>query len=117
RALPGSESTPPLYYILAWLWTRVFGLDEAGLRSLSALAGTLTIPVAYFIAARLASVRAGIAAAALVAVNPLLWWYSQEARSYALVVLLTVAATAAFAGFVRDRRGAWTWAVASVLAL
>src|SRR2546423_4015706 len=41
------ESTPPLYYVLAWLWAKVFGTGEVGLRSLSALFGTLTIPVAY----------------------------------------------------------------------
>ena len=117
RAIPDSESTPPLYYVLAWLWTQVFGLSEAGVRSLSALAGTLTIPVAAWLGTRAVSLRAGVVTAALVAVNPLLWWYSQEARSYALVVLLTAAATAAFAGFARDRRGAWTWAIASVLAL
>src|SRR3954470_833450 len=78
-AIPASESTPPLYYVLAWLWTRVFGLGEAGLRSLSAVFGTLLVPVAYVLGARIASVRAGLATAALVAVNPLLWWYSQEA--------------------------------------
>src|SRR3954449_2735195 len=32
-----TESTPPLYYALAWLWERVFGWHEAGLRSLSAV--------------------------------------------------------------------------------
>src|SRR5207302_2742076 len=35
-ALDG-EQTPPLYYVLAWLWTRPFGTGEVGLRSLSAL--------------------------------------------------------------------------------
>ncbi|MDX6664240.1 MAG: mannosyltransferase, partial [Solirubrobacteraceae bacterium] len=34
-ALPDSESTPPLYYVLAWLWTRVFGFGEVGIRSFS----------------------------------------------------------------------------------
>ncbi|HWB68880.1 MAG TPA: hypothetical protein VG518_02785, partial [Solirubrobacterales bacterium] len=29
-----SESAPPLYYALAWLWTQVTGTGEAGLRSL-----------------------------------------------------------------------------------
>ena len=39
RAIPDSESTPPLYYVLAWLWTQVCGTGEVGLRSLSALLG------------------------------------------------------------------------------
>jgi mannosyltransferase len=116
--IPSSESTPPLYYVLAWLWTRVFGLGEPGLRSLSALAGTATIPVAYVLGARLASARTGLVAAALVAFNPLLWWYSQEARAYALVVLLTAAATAEFVAVLRDeRRRQRGWALMSALAL
>lgn len=84
-----SESAPPLYYALAWLWTQLTGTGEFGLRSLSALAGVTTIPVAYLLGAELRGRRTGIAAAALVAVNPMLLWYSQEARAYALFVLLT----------------------------
>ncbi len=45
--IPQTESTPPLYYCIAWVWARIFGFGEAGLRSLSALAGTLVVPVAY----------------------------------------------------------------------
>jgi len=82
-----SESAPPLYYALAWLWTQVAGTGEVGLRSLSALAGVLTIPVAYFIGRELRGCRTGVLAAALVAVNPMLLWYSQEARAYALLGL------------------------------
>jgi mannosyltransferase len=83
-----SESAPPLYYALAWLWTQVAGTGEWGLRSLSAVAGVATIPVAYFIGRELRGERAGVIAAALVAVNPMLLWYSQEARAYALLALL-----------------------------
>ena len=88
RAIPHSESTPPLYYVLAWAWARVFGTGEAGLRSLSALFGTATIVLVALIARRLAGDRAAVAAAALAAANPLLIWYSQEARAYALLVAL-----------------------------
>ena len=49
-----SESAPPLYYALAWLWTQVTGTGEFGLRSLSALAGVATVPVAYLLGARAA---------------------------------------------------------------
>jgi mannosyltransferase len=88
RSLPDAESTPPLYYVLAWIWSRVAGADEVGLRSLSALFGTLTIPVCYAAARTLLSHRVGVIVAALAAVSPLLVWYSQEARAYGLFVLL-----------------------------
>ena len=87
--IPDSESTPPLYYCVVWVWARVFGYGEAGLRSLSALCGVLAVPVAYLAATRLLDRRAGLIAAALTACNPLLIWYSQEARSYSMLVLLT----------------------------
>jgi 4-amino-4-deoxy-L-arabinose transferase-like glycosyltransferase len=88
RAIPGSESSPPLYYVLAWLWTHVFGTGEVGLRSLSAMLGSATIGVVWALGARLGGERAGLAAAALVAFNPMLVWFSQEARAYALLALL-----------------------------
>jgi len=96
-----SESAPPLYYALAWLWTQATGTGELGLRSFSALAGVLTVPVAYLLGAELRGRRTGIAAAALVAVNPMLVWYSQEARAYSLFVLL---AAVSFLYFLRALR-------------
>jgi len=96
EAVGFSESAPPLYYVLAWFWTQLTGTGEFGLRSLSALAGVATVPVAYLLGAELRGRRAGIVAAALVAVNPMLLWYSQEARSYALLVLLTALAALYF---------------------
>ncbi len=113
------ESTPPLYYLLAWLWSHLFGVHEVGLRSLSALFGTATIPVAYLVGRELIGRRTGLAIAAIVAVNPMLVWYSQDARAYALLVLLS---TVALLFFLRARRTgaardlAW-WTVFSALAL
>jgi mannosyltransferase len=80
-----SESTPPVYYALAWVWTQLVGTHEYGLRALSAAAGVATVPVAYWIGVELRGRRAGLWAAALVAVNPMMLWYSQEGRAYALV--------------------------------
>ena len=83
------ESTPPLYYMLAWIWTQAFGTGEAGLRLLSAIAGVATVPVVYAVGRTLASRRIGLVAAAIVATSPYLVFYSQEARSYALFALLS----------------------------
>jgi mannosyltransferase len=114
-----SESAPPLYYVLAWLWTQVTGTGELGLRSLSALAGVATIPVAFLLGAELRRRRAGIVAAALVAVNPMLLWYSQEARAYALFALLTALSVLFFARALdRGRhRDIVAWGIVAALAL
>jgi hypothetical protein len=120
RAIPRSESTPPLYYIVAWLWTRVFGVSEVGLRSLSAVLGTLTIPLLYAAGARIFDRRTGLVAAALGSFGPLLIWYSQEARSYALLVAVCVAGAWAFAAALEADAGGralWLWAATAGLAL
>lgn len=113
------EDTPPLYYVLAWVWARVFGTGEVGIRALSALLGTATIPVAYAVTARLASRRAGLVAALVIAVSAMDVWFSQDARAYALLVLTGGLSfwgfLAALAAPTRGRLAAW--AVASVLAL
>lgn len=81
------DAHPPTYYVVAWLWTKLAGSGEVGLRSLSAVLGVATVPVAYVIGGQLASRRAGILLAALVTFSPFMVWYSQEARGYALLVL------------------------------
>jgi mannosyltransferase len=117
--IPDSESTPPLYYVLAWVWAQAFGLGEVGLRSFSALIGTAVVPVAWLAARELVSRRAALAVAALAAVNPLLVWYSQEARSYALLLLLGTLSLWLCARLLRRRSGrdAALWGLISVLAL
>lgn len=114
-----SESAPPLYYALAWLWTQVTGNGEWGLRFLSALAGVATIPVAFFIGRELRGERAGVIAAALVAVNPMLLWYSQEARAYALLGLFCALSLLFCVRALRDggKRDFVWWGVFSALAL
>lgn len=115
------ERTPPLYYVLEWLWTQAlgFGTEPANLRFLSALFGTLTVPVAFLAARELSSRRAGVMAAALVALNPFLVWYSQEARAYALLVLFVALGVYAFArALARPTRPRLAlWALVSVLAI
>ncbi len=114
-----SESAPPLYYAIAWFWTQLTGTGEFGLRAVSALAGIATVPVAYLLGAELSSRRAGVVAAALVAVNPMLLWYSQEARGYSLFVLLTALSLLYFVRALDRgrRRDSIAWGVASALAL
>ncbi|MEX0973572.1 MAG: glycosyltransferase family 39 protein [Solirubrobacterales bacterium] len=115
----GSESNPPLYYVLAWGWAKAFGTGEVELRSLTALFGAATVPVAFLIGRELASNRAGLIAAALVALSPMLIWYSQEARSYALLVFFGALALLFFVRALRTRGGRdlGLWALASALAL
>ena len=113
------ETAPPLYFVLGWVWVHLFGAGEVALRSLSALAGTALIPIAYLCGRELVSRRAGLLTAAFVAVSPFMIWYSQEAREYMLVAAFCGASLVFFTRAWRDPSGrniAW-WTLFSVLAL
>ena len=117
--LPQSESSPPLHYVAAWGWGNVFGLSEAGIRSLSVLAGVATVPVAYLAGRELAGLRAGLIGAALTAVSPFLVFYSLEARAYSLLTFLGALSFWLFARALRrpEPGPLALWALASALAL
>jgi hypothetical protein len=114
-----NEPNPPLYFVLAWPWAQLFGTGEAGMRSLSAVAGVAVIPIVWLCGRELISSRAGLLAAALAAVNPFLIWYSQEGREY---MLLSALCAGSLLLFLRARRAptarriGW-WALVSALAL
>jgi uncharacterized membrane protein len=113
------ETTPPLYFLVAWLWAKVFGTGEAGLRSLSALLGVGLIPIGYACGRQLVSRSAGVLTAALVAASPFMIWYSQEARSY---MLFAVFCGLSFLFFARQwarpaRRDLILWTAFSALAV
>jgi mannosyltransferase len=113
------ETTPPLYFVLIWGWAKAFGTGAVALRSVSMLAGIALVPLAYLAARDLFSRRAGLLAAAFVAVNPFMIWYSQQARAYMLLATLS---TAAFVFFIRawrepSRRNLGWWIGFSALAL
>jgi mannosyltransferase len=91
-----NDIQPPLYYFVIGLWGRLVGWSEWSLRFPSVFFGTLTVPLMAAVAVRLSqSKMAGIVAALLATLHPLLLYYSQEARMYAM--LTTLALLAAYA--------------------
>jgi mannosyltransferase len=119
KSLVHSENTPPLWYLLAWADARVLGDGALALRLPSALAGIATVPVVWAIGSELAGRRAALIGAALVAVNPLFVWYSQEARAYGLFVFFAALAMLCFARLLHRPSGtrATLFALSGALAL
>jgi len=96
---------PPLYWILAGIWSTLFGDSEAGLRSFPALCGVLTVPFLALVGRQLASARVGLWGAFLLAISPTAIELSNEARPYSLLGLLAVVATWSFGRWVEKNRG------------
>ncbi len=81
------DRLPPLYYLTLKGWGAIFDFSEFSVRLPSVLYGVLLIPVMASLATMLFSRRVALFTALLLALNPFLIWYSQEARMYAPAVL------------------------------
>jgi mannosyltransferase len=103
------DQHPPLYYTLLHLWMAL-GDDAAAVRALSALLGTLTIPVVYLLSRRLADDddKVGLLAALILAVSPFHVRFAQEARMYTLLTLNVSLALYALVHLLTDPRSAET---------
>ena len=81
---------PPLYFLILHFSQWIFGDSEWALRIPSAVAWWLCIPATYLLGKKLYSEREGIMAALFLTV---LWhavYYSQEARPYSMLILLSI---------------------------
>ncbi len=87
---------PLLYYTTLDGWMRIFGQSPAAVRLYSVLLGIATIGMLYLLACDLFDKRTGLMAAFIAAIAPFHVQYSQEARMYALLGLLLIAATWCF---------------------
>jgi mannosyltransferase len=100
-----SEANMALYYLLLRLWSQISDAPSF-VRALSVVPGVASIPAIYFLGKTLFSRRAGIVSALLLAANVFHIFYSQEARSYSLLVLLVTCSSLFFARYINNRRGA-----------
>ena len=100
------DGSPPLYYMLLSVWMKATGNGPAETQGLSVAIALLAVPGGLWAGWSLFGRRAGLICAALCAVNPFLTAYAQETRMYALMLVLSLLATAAFLHvFAFGRRG------------
>jgi 4-amino-4-deoxy-L-arabinose transferase-like glycosyltransferase len=79
----------PLHPLVLHAWLRLLGPSDLAGRAFSALCGLATVVVVYLVGRHAYDDRTGLWSAWLTAVCPPLVYYSQEARMYAWLVLLT----------------------------
>ncbi len=79
----GAHEHPPLYYLLVHV---LFGVRHSYLvpRYISVAAGTASIPLLYLVGSHLFDRAVGLIAAALLAVSPFHFWFSDDGRAYEL---------------------------------
>ena len=147
RAIPAiiegtaSDIHPPLYYLALRGWRELLGETEFGLRALSAFAGVLVVALVMALGRNLTQGRNGAKtpentnifhassrprvialtssaiAGLLAAVSPVLVYYSQETRMYALLALLAALSAWALLAWLGGARPPFVWMAAYTLLL
>ena len=112
----GEAAFQGAYFLLMRGWLHL-GQTEFWIRLPSALFAIASIPLLYAVARTLIGQRAALVATLLYALNPTGVYYSQEARSYTMAMLLVLASTWFFVRAVQeDRERDWVlWVVFSVV--
>jgi len=104
RAVLLSDTSPPLYYLLLYAWTLIFGTSDMALRLFSTACSLACLPLLAAIARRTGGKGGVVAACVLFAFSPLAIYYSAEGRMYSLL-WLCVLATMAVSLVMRQRGG------------
>ena len=115
-----SDIHPPLYYLILKVWRVGASSSEFGLRSLSVYLGIGLVAATYSLGRKLLPQESrwvSIGAATLVAVNPALIYYSQEARMYELLAFLAVTSCLLLVNLLESRRRRITIAAAYVFCM
>jgi 4-amino-4-deoxy-L-arabinose transferase-like glycosyltransferase len=103
------DNQAPLYYLLQHYWDLLFGDSEFALRGLSALFGTLALPIFYLLAKKV--LKDGMAVALgfwLFAFSMKQIWFSREARTYETASFFALVALYALVQFL-EKRSAWAF--------
>jgi len=113
----GEANLQTIYFLLVRAWIHL-GDSEAWLRLPSAVFGIASIPVMFVVARKFMGAAPALAATALLAFNPSDVYYSQEARSYTLAILLVLLSTYYFVRAVEQNqpRDWLLWSLFGILA-
>ncbi|PIR98956.1 hypothetical protein COT87_02005 [Candidatus Collierbacteria bacterium CG10_big_fil_rev_8_21_14_0_10_44_9] len=86
-----ADYQPPLYHLIGYAFTQLFGYSEIALRLPSIISGLFTVYFVVKIGEVIGNRKIGLIAGLLAATNPLLIYYSQEGRTYALTTFFVTA--------------------------
>jgi 4-amino-4-deoxy-L-arabinose transferase-like glycosyltransferase len=116
RAVLLSDTSPPLYYLLLYGWTLLFGTSDIILRLFSTIWSLACLPLLAIVARRTGGRSAVIPSCVLFAFSPWSVYYSTEGRMYSLL-WFWVLATACVSLVLHQRGGGIShyalWLVAS----
>ena len=110
------ETTPPLYFIVAWLTKGLLSSPVQSIRLVSLACGTAAIPLTFLLGLWTVGKRAALVGAACVALSPYMIFFSTEARPYMLVLFFALVSTLSLLRALDTGRVGWWVAYAAASA-
>jgi len=95
------DTNPPLYLIIVHYWINIFGNSELALRSISAISSSLAFAIFFLFSLRFFNWQTAIFSTIFFFTSNELFYYSQEGRTYGLILLFTVLSNYAFISLVQ----------------
>ena len=103
----------PVYYISLSIWTNLFNVSDTSLRAFSALFGSLSIMIIFYLGRLLFDDKTAILATFFSSINLTLIDYSQEARQYSFLLFLSLVSVVIFLKYLKSKK--WTYLVMLLL--
>lgn len=98
------DAHPPLYYLLLHFWMKIFGDSEFSVRFPSVIFGVITVYVVYKLCLEFWSAKVALLSSLLVGISTFQVFYSQEARMYSLLCLLSTLSFLYFAKILKEQK-------------
>ena len=108
RIIINPRNNGPLFFLLLWPWYRLAGPSDFAVRYLSTLSSALTVGALWQLGKQWFDRRTAGVAALLITLSPFAIWFGQEAKMYALHMLLATLSTLLLTLALQRNRW-WRW--------
>jgi mannosyltransferase len=99
-----NDPHPPFYYFILHYWAAFLGNSEISIRLLSLIFGLLSIAMIYIVGKLLFDRSAALIASLFLSLSQFHIYYSQEARMYSLINLLSLCSMVSFLLLLRTKK-------------
>lgn len=101
------ETTPPLFFVLAWITKGWLGSPAESIRLVSFVTGVASIPMTFVLGLWTVGRRAAVVGAVCIAFSPYMIYFSTEARTYMLVLFLGLVSSLCLLRALDTNRSLW----------
>jgi hypothetical protein len=111
-----ADTSPPLYYLVGWLWVQVFGGHALSLRLLSSVGLCVALVLTWILLRRVYEIRAAaVGVLTVFGTSHLVLIHNSDARSYGLYTALVATGCLVYLATSEYQQMRWRWFIATAL--